>query len=425
MNVKRILVFPCGSEIGLEIYRSLRYSRFIELWGGSSISDHGEFIYQNYIGGIPNVHDHLFFKKIKNLIEEYSIDAIYPTMDEVIVILKEIEPNLPCKIISSSLDTTRICLSKEQTYEKLKDKIQLPKIYETLESVNNYPVFIKPKIGYGSRGARKIESYEEGISHLKMYPDSIILEYLPGNEYTIDCFTDRHGRLLFVGPRIRQRTKMGISVNTSTLDTNKASFYTIADIISNTFNLQGAWFFQVKEDPQNKFVLMEVASRLGGSSAVYRIKGINFALLSVFDAFNHDVEVAENNYNVELDRALDNKYRLSIKFRAAYIDFDDCLVVNNKINTDLIKLIFQFRNQNIKIVLLTKHEGDINNSLAVLSMANIFDEIVHIKKNDKKYLHIDDTESIFIDDSFAERNEVHTKLGIPVFSIDMIEALLC
>ena len=45
---KNILVFPCGSEIALEIYRSVNKSIHFNLIGASSVDDHGKFIYENY-----------------------------------------------------------------------------------------------------------------------------------------------------------------------------------------------------------------------------------------------------------------------------------------------------------------------------------------------------------------------------------------
>ena len=42
--MKNILVFPCGSEIALEIYRSLRYSTHFKLIGANSLDDHGKFV---------------------------------------------------------------------------------------------------------------------------------------------------------------------------------------------------------------------------------------------------------------------------------------------------------------------------------------------------------------------------------------------
>ena len=53
--MKNILVFPCGSEIALEIYRSLRYSTHFKLIGANSLDDHGKFVFETYIGGVPFV----------------------------------------------------------------------------------------------------------------------------------------------------------------------------------------------------------------------------------------------------------------------------------------------------------------------------------------------------------------------------------
>ena len=60
MQHKNILVFPCGSEVGLEINKSLKDISFITLFGGSSVSDHGLWEYENYIPNIPYITDNEF-----------------------------------------------------------------------------------------------------------------------------------------------------------------------------------------------------------------------------------------------------------------------------------------------------------------------------------------------------------------------------
>ena len=37
---KNILVFPCGSEVGLDIYSSVCYSAYFHLIGGNSVQKH-------------------------------------------------------------------------------------------------------------------------------------------------------------------------------------------------------------------------------------------------------------------------------------------------------------------------------------------------------------------------------------------------
>ena len=423
MNKLNILVFPCGSEIGLEIYRSLRYSRHINLYGGSSIDDHGKFVYDKYIGKIPFVNDNNIIPYLRKVVNKYKIDAIYPTMDSVITKLSEKQDKLGCKIICSSLETTLLCLSKAKTYEKFNKIISVPKIFKDIDEIDFYPVFIKPDSGYGSRGALKVNNKKELKRNMDNKPNLIILEYLEGHEYTVDCFTDRHGNLLFIGPRIRKRIRNGISVNTISVEEGIEIFEEIAHNINRNLELRGAWFFQLKENKKGDLVLLEIASRLGGSSTLFRIKGVNFALLSVFDAFDKDVKICLNTLNTELDRALENKYKVDFNFETAYIDFDDCLIINNKVNTELLRLIFQFINEGKKVILLTKHYDNIQKNLEKYRLQNIFDEIIQIPKDAAKTNYINNRKSIFIDDSFSERLDVNIKLNIPVFSPDAIECL--
>src|SRR5665213_4206811 len=120
-NKKNILVFPCGSEIALEIFRSLKYSTHFNLIGGSSTDDHGKYIYEDYIGGIPYITDENFIPVMKKIADDRNIDAIYPTMDAVIVELKKHEEELGCKVISADLAVVETCLSKSETYKQLGD----------------------------------------------------------------------------------------------------------------------------------------------------------------------------------------------------------------------------------------------------------------------------------------------------------------
>ena len=108
---RNVLVFPCGSEIGLDIYSSVRYSTYFHLIGASSIDDHGRFVYEDYIPGVPFVTEESFIPALAKIVEERKVDAIYPAMDLVMTVLKEHEAELGCRVISSSLETNRICLS--------------------------------------------------------------------------------------------------------------------------------------------------------------------------------------------------------------------------------------------------------------------------------------------------------------------------
>ncbi len=232
--------------------------------------------------------------------------------------------------------------------------------------------------------------------------------------------------MLYAAARKRNRIKSGISVNTFFVD-NQDEFQEIAQKINSALTFRGAWFFQMKRDKAGRLCLLEVASRIGGSSLLSKAKGVNLALMSLFDAFDIDVSLQINSdYHVVLDRAFDNCYHCEgLSFTNVYVDYDDCLILDKSlVNTELIQFLYKCRNDKKNLVLLSKHIGDLNEELRYFRLDSLFDKVIHINDNENKCDYIDSQDSIFIDDSFAERERVKKFWGIPVFSPEMIEVLL-
>ncbi len=248
------------------------------------------------------------------------------------------------------------------------------------------------------------------------------MEYLPGSEYTIDCFTDRHGQLRFAGPRARVRVQNGISVHARPVE--DGDFQEMAAAINRALEFRGAWFFQVKRDGIGNPVLMEVAPRVAGTMGFYRNLGINLPLLSVFDAMDSEVEILPNTYHLEMDRALGNRFKTNITYKYLYIDLDDCLLRGDKVNTQAIALLYHCLNNDIKVRLLTRHAGSLDETLERKRLAGLFDEVIQLKDGEPKSKHVEHTNAVFVDDSFAERAEVHRVCDIPVFAPDALECLL-
>ncbi|WP_042428160.1 ATP-grasp domain-containing protein [Comamonas granuli] len=424
-TAKRILVFPCGSEIGLEIHRSLRFSTHFELVGASSVEDHGRFVYERYIDGLPFHHAPDFVEAMARVVREQRIDAIYPAMDAVADTLQQQADRIGCKVIGSGPDTTAACASKTATYQLLNGRIPLAQRFADTESAQ-YPIFIKPDRGYGARNSLRADSAAQAQAHLARHAGQAMLlqEYLPGREWTIDCFSDRHGALRFHCARGRDRVSNGISVRTSPSADFQAEFAHWAQQIHQALQPRGAWFFQAREDAQGRPRLLEVAARLGGSSGLFRCMGVNFALLSAFDAFDGDVSITPNAYPIVLDRALDNRYRIAIQYSQVFVDLDDCLLVQGRVNHQLVGYLYKAISDGKRITLLTRHKRPPEATLREYRLQALFDRVIHLSAEEKKSDHIDCQDAIFIDDSFAERQEVAQRKKIPVFAPDMVEALL-
>jgi predicted ATP-grasp superfamily ATP-dependent carboligase len=420
---KNVLIFPCGSEIGLELHRSLSTSNHFNLIGASSCDNHGKFVYDNYIYGVPHVEDNNFISELNKIITEYKVDFIFPAHDSVVLKLAHNREALNCVVVTSDFETCEITRSKSKTYKTLHNVIKTPQIYNyNNDFKHQFPVFIKPDIGQGSKGCLKINSQEELQQALTKENSLLILEYLPGKEYTVDCFTNRHGELIYVYGRERTRISNGISVNSKNI--NNENFYKIAQKINSCLKFRGVWFFQLKEDRYGELSLLEIAPRVAGTMALSRANGVNLPLMSLFDLLDMDLEILPNNYMLEIDRALKNKFHLDIKYDYIYVDFDDCLIFDKKINTHLVLFLYKSINDGKKIILISKHNGNLKKALKNYRLTDIFDKIIHLKKEDKKYKYILNKDAIYIDDSFSERKEIKDKLGLCVFSPDMIECLL-
>jgi carbamoylphosphate synthase large subunit len=420
--MKRILVFPCGSEIGLEIHRSLSNSKHFELFGGNTVDDHGKFVYTNYIPNIPFIDEDNFIESINGIIKENKIDFIIPAHDSVVLKMAKHQNEINSRVITSTHETCEICRSKLKTYKRFEGIINIPRIYETEDEIN-FPVFLKPEVGQGSKGTFKVYDKKNIEFYLGKDPTLLILEYLPGKEYTVDCFTDRSGNLLFSEGRERYRINNGISVNSKPV--KDLRFKEIAEKINNTISFRGVWFFQVKERSSGDLVLMEIAPRIAGTMGLYRNMGINFTELSLFDAMNLDVDIILNNLDLEIDRALVSKFNLNYDYDTIYIDFDDTIIVNESVNLEAIKFIYQSKNLGKSINIITRHKKNLEESLSKFFISrSIFDQIFVIKDDESKSDYIKSKNSIFIDDSFRERKDVFEKSKIPVFGIDAIECLL-
>lgn len=424
MEKKKVLLFPAGTEIAFEIVNALKYSKFVELYGGTSADDHSEFVYEHLIKGFPYINADGFLEYLNNVIEEYKIDCVYPAHDSASVFFSMHADKIKAQVIIADEKTTNICRSKKETYEYLHGYDFVPKTYPDAESIDVYPVFVKPTVGQGSVGAKKIENQAELVEELAKDEELVICEYLPGMEYTVDCFTDKNGELLVAKVRDRQRIRAGISVRSREYQADE-KVVEIAKILNNKFSFKGAWFFQLKKNVKGEYRLLEISPRIPGTMGLSRNLGINFPMLTLFTFWGYDVGVIDNNYDIILDRAFYSAYRIDYEYDHIYLDFDDTITVNNKVNADMMRFVYQSYNAGKQIHLLSKHQKDIKESLSAYAISeNLFADITVIPIEDEKYRYITEKKAIFVDDSFAERKKIHDNVGIPVFDVDMIESLI-
>jgi carbamoyl-phosphate synthase large subunit len=419
---RNVLIFPAGTEIGLEIFQALQYCKEVKLFGaGQAVSNHAQFLFEPYYE-IPSIHDDNWIETLVKLCNSLNIDYIFPAYDDVINALCNSREKIPAEILAPNKTICDLTRSKRDTYKFFESFISVPKVINLGEKIT-FPVFIKPDKGQGSQNTFLVNSQKELFDCIHKIEDPLVCEYLPGEEYTVDCFSDRDLGLIFCGARERQRTRNGISMRSQTTSLSEA--HQIAKIIQDKIGIYGAWFFQIKRNKNGRFSLLEIAPRIAGSMATHRIKGVNFPLLTILEAERKTIQVNTNDYEVTIDRALKNRFKINVHYYdTIYIDLDDTLIVHNKVNPIIIQLIFQGISNGKKIVLITRHAGDLDLTLNKFRLNHIFHQIIHLNSLEKKSSYIKNHSAIFIDDSFSERMDVHDHCQIMTFDTSMVECLL-
>ena len=382
--MKNILIIPCATQIGVEQFYSLLYNKHFKIWGAShNVSDE---LYDNFIHLKNEINSPEFINEVIDCVKNLSIDIILPAHDEINFILKK-NNFLDKKIPGSTKDVVSLTRFKSLTYELLIKDTKLKKHIPEFFKIDNK--FLKPDKGQGSRGTFKItDTY-------------LVCENLPGDEYTIDCFSDLNSKLIFVSGRHRKVIENGISEETSIIY-NKL-FNKIAELINLNIKFVGAWFFQLKTDFTGNLKILEVSPRIAGGSNINRLNGVNLTQLNLYQFLGNNVTIYPQNIVKSIKR---KSPKFNLKFNRIFLDYDDTYI--------FVKNIIESLNTEIIIVTRSKIIIDVPYQVIYVKNTELKSDIIN---------KIGTHDSIFIDDSFKEREDVLLNCGIPCISIEDVNFL--
>lgn len=388
---------------------------------GISKSSIGPTLFEHH-DEVPSVYGDAWLEPLLRVIRERRIDLIFPAHDEAAKVLANHEGLIACEVVGPDSASVLVCRSKRRTYEALSAIVRTPKIFPTHGPLL-FPVFVKPDEGQGSREARLVRDEPTLQAALQQDPGLLVCEYLPGPEYTIDCYTKRDGLVLYARARARSATKDGISVASEFVDIPDLG--EAPRLVSDRLAMRGPWFMQLKRAADGQLVLLEVGARVAGTMALSRATGANLPLLAVHEALGRTVTLGPLVDVFAIRRFLANHYETRVSYETVYVDLDDTLIVHGRVNPELAGFLLQARDAAKSVVLVTRNaHGIATGKIDAKGLDALFDEVRIVPFGSPKSQAIRPGLAIFIDDSFTERNEVHETSGIPVFDTSMVEALL-
>lgn len=258
-----MLIYPANGYAALQVYSCLKDNlRYYPIMGNHG-HDYFEYVCDEYYSDLPLITEMSFVDQMNIFCKEHNIKYIIPTHDSVVVALKMYEEQIGVRVLSSDYETCVLCRYKSKTYERLADCDFVPRTFD-FDGNYEFPMFAKDDQGQGGKGSKLVLS-ERDVQELKNCAiDYILCEYLPGDEITIDCFTNRHGELLYCKARSRETIMNGISKRAHFVQlTNEIR--NIAERISERITFRGYWYFQCKKDVNGKYKLLEISTRFAGT----------------------------------------------------------------------------------------------------------------------------------------------------------------
>ncbi len=241
-----------------------------------------------------------------------DINVVIPITTRELLPLSRNKPRFSevgIKIIVSPWTDLEIANHKCELYQHLeKAKVPVPQYFiaKTVSEFQlaaaqlNHPFTFKPCFGNGSRGFRIVDdqasrskllfdtkpghsyiTYDEAIDVLSeaSFPPLLVSEFLPGDEYSVDCVLDANSIPRVIIPRKRIKINNGISAE-GLIENNEEIIKYCKEILK-TMRLTGPIGIQVKINKDNKPMILEINPRLQGSSSACMEAGVNVPLIAL------------------------------------------------------------------------------------------------------------------------------------------------
>jgi carbamoyl-phosphate synthase large subunit len=290
---------------------------------------------------VPGAGNDLFIDSIKDICQKESINIVIPLVTRELPVFakhKEWFNNNHIHVCVQEENILKVINDKYLLMTALKDAgIQTPEFYpcNNISEFKNacrklgYPektICFKPAVSNGSRGFRIISSnideasllFEEKpnttfISHdsaLKILsncamPPLVVMEYLPGSEWSVDCLVN-HGETLYVLPRLRNKMNGGISVDATVI--NDAAVIDLSKKICELFNIHGTIGIQFKQNVFGAPQILEINPRLQGTSVISAAAGVNIPYFGVLLCLKEKIPAIEPKWGTRMCRYWEEVY---------------------------------------------------------------------------------------------------------------------
>lgn len=278
---------------------------------------------------VPSPEDEKkYFTEIQSIATHEKIDIIIPQTSKETMFYAENRPKLESlgiKVLVVSNEAALTANNKYFTLQKFKEEgLPVPNYFlvNNISELNHaaetldYPkkmIVVKIPVANGSRGLRilsekkltldKFLKEKPETDHMTLknfltmfensedsFPTMLVMEYLPGKEYSVDIFRDK--KEICIIPRDRKKIRSGISFSNEII--NHKKIIQISKIACEKMGLFGVFGFQFKLDDDKVPKILECNARVQGTMAASYFVNTNIIWYGIAHTLNIPYTINNN-----------------------------------------------------------------------------------------------------------------------------------
>ena len=157
-------------------------------------------------------------------------------------------------------------------------------------NLRRYDMFINSK---PTSGLQRLEELADTLAEAESFPDLIVMEYLPGTEYSVDLLADR-GKTLYCCCRKSLRMDNSIMLEAEIVDHPAAQ--ELCALVTEKLGLDGNIGFDIRERDDGSPMIMECNPRITAGIPYFQLAGVNLPYLCVKKLLGESLPPAEPEY---------------------------------------------------------------------------------------------------------------------------------
>ena len=254
--------------------------------------------------------------QIRELLKTGNYDVVIPTVDFSASILAKNKKEFSqyCRVLANDWEVYEIAGDKEKTMDIcMRNNIPCPFTLESvskkediLDAAISFPIVMKPRVGYGAIGFKRIETKEQLATILQNMNESIsdyvFQEYIPQNDLQYEC-------AMFIDDNNEVKTSVVFSKNrwfpvnggSSTLNitVERPDIIEYCSKLLKLINWRGPADIDLIQDSRDGLAkVMEINPRVSGSVRIAFLAGTNQAL-QMLELLYHQKVTSFNSYKID------------------------------------------------------------------------------------------------------------------------------